>query len=57
MTRNVSQAKCLIIRPSNLLRYDLVGMTTKTSFTTFDEVTDVGTIITAIDCANNSVAD
>ena len=57
MTRNVSEAKCLIIRSFNLLRYDLVDMTTKTSFVTFDELTDVGTIITAIGCANNSVAD
>ena len=28
-----------------------------TSFVTFDELTDVGTIITAIGCANNSVVD
>ena len=30
---------------------------TKTSFVTFNELTGVGTIVSAIGCANNSVAD
>ena len=30
---------------------------TTTSFVTFDELTDIGSIITAIGCANNSFAD